>query len=276
MLYNSLEIKNVYTNYLNELKESTPLDDAMKELAGSLEGFDEIGKRQLNILRYYGLEPHHHLIEVGCGSGRLAKQLSPYLTGMYSGFDIIDEAVDYASKLVQRPDWTFESIDYISIPEPDGCADMVCFFSVFTHLLNEEIYFYLEEAIRVLKPGGKIVFSFLEFSETHHGRQFFELVNDVKLQKVKPITVYGNREEIAVWAKHLILDIEDFRDGSDLRFGTDNWESICVLSAPKLTPYEPIQATPQTRGIRKLALKILPHGTRRHRVVRYLYRLFKS
>ena len=43
------------------------------------------------------------------------------------------------------------------IPAPDGEADMVCFFSVLTHLLHEESYVYLQDARRVLKPTGKLV-----------------------------------------------------------------------------------------------------------------------
>ena len=50
------------------------------------------------------------------------------------------------------------------IPAPDACADMVCAFSVFTHLLHTETYLYLEDIRRVLRPGGRLVFSFLEFA----------------------------------------------------------------------------------------------------------------
>ena len=39
---------------------------------------------------------------------------------------------------------------------------MILAFSVFTHLLHEESFIYLEDFKRVLKPGGSVVFSFLE------------------------------------------------------------------------------------------------------------------
>jgi cyclopropane fatty-acyl-phospholipid synthase-like methyltransferase len=47
--------------------------------------------------------------------------------------------------------------------EAAASADIVIAFSVFTHLLHEECYAYLQDAARVLTPGGKFVFSFFEF-----------------------------------------------------------------------------------------------------------------
>jgi ubiquinone/menaquinone biosynthesis C-methylase UbiE len=53
----------------------------------------------------------------------------------------------------------------IRIPFPNNEADFASFFSVFTHLLHEEAFCYLLESKRVVKRGGLIVFSFLEFED---------------------------------------------------------------------------------------------------------------
>ena len=71
-------------------------------------------------------------------------------------------------------DWRFEVGTGLEIPEAADRADMVCFFSVFTHLLHEQSYVYLRDAKRVLKSGGRIVFSFLEFSMPSHWSVFEE------------------------------------------------------------------------------------------------------
>ena len=234
-----LERKRAYTKIVEMLKETMPYDQAMKESIGCWQLFDEIGEQEVRILRHYGLLPDHHLIEVGCGSGRLAKPLSEYLTGKYSGFDIVDELVDYAKQQVQRPDWRFESVDYISIPEPDHCADMVCFFSVFTHLLAEESYWYLEEAARVLKPGGKIVFSFLEFYS--HWDTFQGILAATKHYSERPITVFTNREDITVWAMNLKLKVEDIRFGRDVLPNSPFGQSVCVLSTNPVAQLQAVE-----------------------------------
>jgi ubiquinone/menaquinone biosynthesis C-methylase UbiE len=118
-----------------------PRDEAMQIAVRG--DFDAIGGIELALLRVYGLGSDGYLIDVGCGSGRLAKPLSAYLRGRFSGFDLVSDLVEYARETVRPPDWRFETISHISIPEPDGCADMVCFFSVFTHLLHEHSYRYL-------------------------------------------------------------------------------------------------------------------------------------
>ena len=47
---------------------------------------------------------------------------------------------------------------------PDNAADMLCAFSVFTHMEHEDTYRYLVNARRVIKPGGRLVFSCLPMS----------------------------------------------------------------------------------------------------------------
>jgi ubiquinone/menaquinone biosynthesis C-methylase UbiE len=131
------------------------------------------------LLIQYGLRPDHDVIDVGCGSGRLAKPLSAYLRGGYLGIDVVPDLVDYARALVGRADWRFEVTDGLTIPAEDEQADFVCFFSVLTHLLHEQSYVYLREAQRVLRPGGKIVFSFLDFAIPCHWDVFEMNIADV-------------------------------------------------------------------------------------------------
>jgi hypothetical protein len=38
-------------------------------------------------------------------------------------------------------------------------VDMIRAFSVFTHIEHEDSYLYLKEALRVVRPGGRFVFS---------------------------------------------------------------------------------------------------------------------
>lgn len=133
------------------------------------------------------------------------------MTGSYIGIDLIPELFNYAKKISQRPDWKFYQAPGLSIPEPDSSADFICFFSVLTHLLHEESYKYLEESKRVLKPNGKIIFSFLEFYIYSHWDVFQGNLLDTNPNRV--LNQFISRDAIETWAEHLDLSILEILDG---------------------------------------------------------------
>src|SRR5262249_42022284 len=159
------------------------------------------GILQCELLKHYGLKPDSYLIDVGCGSGRTAKPLSDFLVGKYLGTDIVMDLLTFAKELCSRPDWRFEQTTGLTIPEHDRQADMVCFFSVLTHLLHEQSYLYLQEAKRVLKPGGRIVFSFLEFAIPRHWDVFETNIHHVN--NATHLNQFIGRDGIRAWADHL-------------------------------------------------------------------------
>jgi hypothetical protein len=126
---------------------------------------------------------------------------------------------------------------------------MVCFFSVFTHLLHEHSYTYLQEAKRVLKPNGKIIFSFLEFAIASHWSVFELNLSDMSVGAY-PLNMFIGRDAIESWAAHLglkILAIEDgdkphipvqapiaFEDGRVMEGKGNMGQSICVLSLEEM------------------------------------------
>jgi SAM-dependent methyltransferase len=56
------------------------------------------------------------------------------------------------------------------MPKKDSVADYISFFSVITHLKPQESLQYLQDAKRTLKPGGKIIASFLDRNVKDHRR----------------------------------------------------------------------------------------------------------
>ena len=244
-----LDFHRSYPRFMRSLTKRYPLDEAMKRSVGG--EFEAIGILERELLIQSGLGKDGYVIDVGCGSGRLAKPLSEYLTGRYLGIDIVPEMVDYARQLVQRPDWRFEVAKGLSIPERDGTADMVCFFSVFTHLLHEQTYVYLREAKRVLKPDGRIVFSFLEFAVPSHWVPFELSVNE-KTPERNPLNMFISRDAIKAWAAHLGLAIVllrggeqqfialprpvTFENGRVLKERGALGQSVCVLALEQIVP----------------------------------------
>ncbi len=199
-----------YAAYVDSLKQRLPLDDAMRAAVGT--DFDAVGTIERELLRLHGLEQDHFLIDVGCGSGRLAVKLRDWLRGRYLGIDINPDLLTFAAGAAGRGDWRFERGPGLAIPEADGSADMVCFFSVFTHLLHEQSYVYLQEARRVLRSGGRIVFSFIEFASAHQWRIFEENVDN--LGKPVPLNMFVGRDAIGAWASHLSLRIVELRSST--------------------------------------------------------------
>lgn len=209
---NKLDFQTTYTLLVNSLKREHGTDRAMKLAVGG--EFEAVGLLELETLKYLGLTADAYLIDVGCGSGRLAKPLSHYLTGRYLGIDIVPELVGHARQIVGRPDWRFEVAEGLSIPEKDEVADFVCFFSVFTHLLHEQTYVYLREAKRVLKPGGTIVFSFLDFTVPHHWDIFELNIRDLGVNS-HPLNMFISKDAIRSWAEHLELQVQTIKDGNE-------------------------------------------------------------
>src|SRR5262245_45023586 len=101
-----LDFHKTYPKVVQSLKKQFSFDQAMKLAVGG--EFDAIGAIESELLIQCGLKKDGYVIDVGCGSGRLAKPLSKYLEGSYLGIDIVPDLVDYARQLVQRPAWRFE------------------------------------------------------------------------------------------------------------------------------------------------------------------------
>jgi SAM-dependent methyltransferase len=130
--------------------------------------FDVKGRVELDLLLMEGLKPEHTLIDFGCGNGRLAVHAIPALVGgFYIGIDISEtflrRARDRVRKRIPVPPCRVGWVKQATPPFPleDECADMICAFSVFTHMEHEDSFRYLREAVRLMRPGGRFIFSCL-------------------------------------------------------------------------------------------------------------------
>ena len=206
----SSHFKKAYDSLVQRLSGSNEEKDAMSLAVGG--NYDTVGILERELLKMHGLGEHDYLIDVGCGSGRLTGPLSTYLKGRYLGVDIEANLLEYAKASVNREDWEFKITEGINIPDSDNVADMVCFFSVFTHLFFDETYRYLVEANRVLKPGGKVVFSFLELEIPDQWVVFEANMNNAK--EGDPLMIFMDRHAIRAFASHLEFEVEHIIDGN--------------------------------------------------------------
>src|SRR5687767_6949447 len=82
---------------------------------GGTDWFAETGEEFLRHLRKYcALEPHHTVLDLGCGIGRIARSLARYLTtGSYFGIDIMEPSIHWCRGAYRRhhPNFHFRFID---------------------------------------------------------------------------------------------------------------------------------------------------------------------
>lgn len=203
-----------YRAYVASHLDSDDADRGIREAIGG--NFDTMGLIQRDLLIAHGLKPDGVVVDVGCGSGRLALPLAAYLgpEARYLGTDVVPALVDYARKLVDRPDWRFKVVDELRIPARRDHADIVCFFSVMTHLRHEHSYLYLQAAKRVVKPTGRIIVSFLEFATFAHWAVFEQ--NYLDPYADKPLDQFLSRDAIEAFAHHLDLEIVALHGGDEL------------------------------------------------------------
>src|SRR5262245_59725340 len=75
------DFRRTHRQQFKDLKAAYSLDKAARIAVGG--DFDAVGQLLHDTLIFHGLQKHHYLIDIGCGSGRLAKPLSEYLEGKY-------------------------------------------------------------------------------------------------------------------------------------------------------------------------------------------------
>ncbi len=142
--------------------------------------FEATGRELARVIRELGaVGPSSRVLDVGCGAGRLARELVGVLRppGTYVGFDVDPEVVAWCRRAYARhvhatfvhadlangfyaPDGSGDAAGY-RFPVEDGWADCVVATSVFTHLLDADAARYLDESRRALAPDGRLVASFL-------------------------------------------------------------------------------------------------------------------
>lgn len=142
--------------------------------------FEKIGLEFLEFFKKFaGLTPNAHVLDIGCGCGRIAYPLADFLSpkATYEGFDTNPVMIDWCNKVIQpkQPNFHFQFLDVYNLlynPTseskssdaiflyPSNTFDFACAISVFTHMYEADIVQYLHETKRVLKVGGTLFATF--------------------------------------------------------------------------------------------------------------------
>lgn len=146
-------------------------------------GYGDYVKQGEKFLRLFteigGLKPHHRVLDVGCGIGRMAYPLSKFLSpeGSYEGFDIVKSGIDWCTKHIttSHPNFRFlytgmynqlyntaanKDASGFVFPYEKQSFDFAFLTSVFTHMMPEEVDNYLGQISKVMKPGSSCFMTF--------------------------------------------------------------------------------------------------------------------
>ena len=188
-------------NYLEQYRESTDRHVDVDPQRGIGGKWDEVGQLQYDFLVEQGLQPHHQMLDIGCGTLRGGRHVIRFLdAGHYTGTDLSPRAIAHAEELVEREGLSekrpsllvSESGDLKFSEFPGRQFDVILAQSVFTHLAPESIeecfahvgqvmnddsvfYFTYARGDRPKRTGPrkfKYPFSFFEALAEQHG---FEL-----------------------------------------------------------------------------------------------------
>lgn len=140
------------------------LQTGAKLAVGSGDNWDSHGDLQFAFLKKSGLLPSHRLLEVGCGTGRLARKVVPYLErGHYTGVDISNRVLDALYDLAVKEGWIVNEPMVVlgDVPEHGEKVDFVWAFSVFIHLPYDICVDVARRVRRRLALGGQFLFSYV-------------------------------------------------------------------------------------------------------------------
>lgn len=160
--------------------------DHLIALTGAgFETLDVIGKAHIaSHAKHLGINPDMTFLDIGSGIGRDAFQLINYLSpkGRYVGVDVQRESILWCQKNITRehpnvefyhfnafhelhnPLATGTTMDF-RLPMADRSVDRIALGSVFTHIFEDEVVYYMREMARVLKPDGLVFATFFLYTD---------------------------------------------------------------------------------------------------------------
>ena len=105
--------------------------------------------------QHYGLS-RESCLEVGCGTGRITRQLGQFFGHVYA-VDVAEHMINLARQAVGS-NVEFFLVDGLHLPISDSSVKAIFSSHVLQHLDSIEIgYAYFREFFRVLEPGGTVM-----------------------------------------------------------------------------------------------------------------------
>lgn len=121
--------------------------------------------------------PQDRVLEIGCGIARIGRELAPFCKEWH-GADIAGNMLKHAARRTEG----LPNVSLHELPESNldifagGYFDVVYSSIVFMHLDKYEMFRYIEDAYRILAPGGRVYFDTYNLLAPEAWKQFEDIV----------------------------------------------------------------------------------------------------
>jgi SAM-dependent methyltransferase len=183
--------------------QSQEFDVASLAVAGLMgeETLDQRARGTIDFLRQtVGVNPADVVLEIGCGIARVGKPLSALCLHWF-GSDISGGMLRHAAKRLKGcPNTTLVELATVGLQEfPVDAFDLVYCTVVFMHLFEWDRYRYVEEAMRVLRPGGRAYFDNFPLDSAHGWEVFTQGARYPLERRPAHLSMSSSREELKTY-----------------------------------------------------------------------------
>jgi SAM-dependent methyltransferase len=156
-----------------------------------------------NILEFVSITSDDEVLEVGCGAGRIGRVLAPHCA-FWTGADTSRSMVSRASHALRK----LNNVRVVHLHEVglqefiDSSFDVVYCTCVLGHLDEMDRWRYVEEAFRVLRPGGRLLLDNIDIESDAGWRMF---INDASryqnLERPPYMPRFSTASELVTYAR---------------------------------------------------------------------------
>ncbi|HLJ50527.1 MAG TPA: class I SAM-dependent methyltransferase [Bryobacteraceae bacterium] len=147
---------------------------------------ESAGPTLRNLSELVGITVQDDVLEIGCGVGRIGRELAP-LCRLWTGSDVSKNMLTYASeRLGQLGNVRLIQLQGEGLSELAGSSfDVVYCTNMLAHLDEIDRWYYVRDAFRVLRPGGRLFIDTIDI-ESGEGWAMFVQGSCPALESARP------------------------------------------------------------------------------------------